>query len=338
MSGRGRPGVASSKAAASADLTARAGKTRVICLGLSALDQIWRVPRFFSGGSQKIKSLEYATMGGGMAATAAVAVARLGGIAAFWGRGGDDAAGREMRAALSAARRRRQPVSSVCRWPIVGVGCSRRFHRRAPDREFPRTISRSRPTGCRLTKCRRIGGACRSALARRERLRCSGPRVRKAFPPILDADVADADVFETLLPLTDHAVFSEPALLGFAGSADDEALAKVAKFGCGVAAVTRGADGVTWLANDVVHRQPAYAVDAVDTTGAGDVFHGAYALRDRSRASSRPTPWRSPRRRPRSNAPGRAGAPVSPRLKTVLHFKGTANENDRKNTRPGAAC
>jgi sulfofructose kinase len=84
-----------------AGLTARAGNTRVICLGLSALDQVWRVPKFFSGGSQKIRGMEYATMGGGMAATAAVTVARLGGMAAFWGRGGDDAAGREMTRALS---------------------------------------------------------------------------------------------------------------------------------------------------------------------------------------------------------------------------------------------
>jgi sulfofructose kinase len=99
-----------------------------------------------------------------------------------------------------------------------------------------------------------------------------------AVPTILDADVADADVFETLLPLTDHAVFSEPALLGFAGSTDDKALAGIADFGCAVAAVTRGANGVAWLANDVVQRQPAYAVNAIDTTGAGDVFHGAYAL------------------------------------------------------------
>ncbi|HEY9451130.1 MAG TPA: PfkB family carbohydrate kinase, partial [Bradyrhizobium sp.] len=42
--------------------------------------------------------------------------------------------------------------------------------------------------------------------------------------------------------------------------------------------VTRGANGVTWRGNDVVRHQPAYAVTAVDTTGAGDVFHGAYAL------------------------------------------------------------
>src|ERR1700722_1589894 len=100
MSNRALP-VAQKQGAVPADLVARAGKTRVICLGLSALDQVWRVPELFMGGNQKIRSLEYATMGGGMAATAAVAVARLGGIAAFWGRGGKDAAGHEMHRALS---------------------------------------------------------------------------------------------------------------------------------------------------------------------------------------------------------------------------------------------
>ena len=60
------------------------------------------------------------------------------------------------------------------------------------------------------------------------------------IPTVLDGDVADAERVRALLPLTDHAVFSEPALAGFAGSADDEALATVARFNCRVAAVTRG--------------------------------------------------------------------------------------------------
>lgn len=57
----------------------------VICLGLSALDQVWRVDRPFAGGSEKIKAVEYGTLGGGMAANASVAVAKLGASVAFWG-------------------------------------------------------------------------------------------------------------------------------------------------------------------------------------------------------------------------------------------------------------
>ena len=37
-------------------------------------------------------------------------------------------------------------------------------------------------------------------------------------------------------------------------------------------------DGVTWREGGATQNIPAYAVSAVDTTGAGDVFHGAYAL------------------------------------------------------------
>ena len=68
-----------------------------------------------------------------------------------------------------------------------------------------------------------------------------------------DAGVADSTgmrtwpkrrSFETLLPLTDHAIFSEQALAQFAGP---EALEKVVKYGCQVAAVTRGAQGVDWI-------------------------------------------------------------------------------------------
>ena len=54
------------------DFAARAKGIRIICLGLSALDQIWQVEQPFAGGSEKIRAVEYATTGGGMAANAAV--------------------------------------------------------------------------------------------------------------------------------------------------------------------------------------------------------------------------------------------------------------------------
>lgn len=275
MSERGISGVPGKKT--TGDLGARASKTRVICLGLSALDQIWRVPTLFSGEGQKIRSVEYATIGGGMAATAAVTVARLGGIAAFWGRGGDDAAGRELRSELS-----RQGVD-VSQFRLFANGQSSvsgilvdptgerqivNFRGQFPEEADWLPLIEIGTASAVLADPRWLAGAVALFKAARA----------KAIPTIFDADVADADVFETLLPLADHAIFSEPALIGFVGSANEEALVGIAKYGCGVVAVTRGANGVTWLQNNVTRRQPAYSVEAIDTTGAGDVFHGSYAL------------------------------------------------------------
>jgi sulfofructose kinase len=42
--------------------------------------------------------------------------------------------------------------------------------------------------------------------------------------------------------------------------------------------VTQGGQGCLWLENDRLHHQPGFAVNVVDTTGAGDVFHGALAV------------------------------------------------------------
>ena len=71
----------------------RAARPDQICLGLSAIDQTWFVDPV-PGEPTKTLANDFAT-DGGMAATAAATIARLGSSDAFSGRGGDDAAGRD---------------------------------------------------------------------------------------------------------------------------------------------------------------------------------------------------------------------------------------------------
>jgi sulfofructose kinase len=260
-----------------ADFAAHARGIRLICLGLSALDQIWRVDQLMSGGGEKIRSSDYSTVGGGMAANASVAAARLGAATAFWGRGGEDAAGHEMRDALAregiAIRNfrlfagGRSSVSGI----LVDASGERQivnFRGSFPVEANWLPLDDVADASAVLADPRWPEGA----VALFKKARADG------VPTILDADMAEADVFERLLPLTDHAVFSEPALTAFLGSASDEALREIARYRCPVAAVTRGRAGVSWYENGKLHRLVAYAIDAVDTTGAGDVFHGAYAF------------------------------------------------------------
>ena len=48
------------------------------------------------------------------------------------------------------------------------------------------------------------------------------------------------------------------------------------RYGCKVVAVTLGAQGAVFCCANEVFLSPAFPVDVIDTTGAGDVFHGAY--------------------------------------------------------------
>ena len=246
----------------------------VICLGLSAYDHIWTLPGL-PAGAGKTRATGFVSTGGGIAATASVAVARLGGLARFWGRGGEDSAGHAMLRELA----------------IEGVDCSQfRLFKGAKssvsgvlvDPVGERTIVNFRgdglpadpswlPThtvaeaGAVLADPRWPEGAAHAFAAARA----------AGVTTVLDADVAEADVFDTLLPLTDHAIFSDQALAAYAGSAG---LDRIAAMGCAVAAVTRGGDGMHWIEDGVAHHVPAFLVEVADTTGAGDVFHGAWAF------------------------------------------------------------
>jgi hypothetical protein len=63
----------------------------IVCVGHAALDRVFMVDHW-PADSAKIVAHRYFESGGGMAANAAVAIARLGGQALFWGPVGADSA------------------------------------------------------------------------------------------------------------------------------------------------------------------------------------------------------------------------------------------------------
>jgi sulfofructose kinase len=97
-------------------------------------------------------------------------------------------------------------------------------------------------------------------------------------PTLLDADLGGDGFLQEFLCLADYAIFSGPALDGFGAGDDTQRLARVLALGVKHAGVTRGADGYTWATSGgETGHQPAFATEIVDTTGAGDAFHGAFA-------------------------------------------------------------
>ena len=76
-----------------------------------------------------------------------------------------------------------------------------------------------------------------------------------------------------------HVVFSRDGLADCLGVDGIEAgLAEARRLAPGRLAVTLGGEGVVWADGTTLHRVPAFKVQAVDTLGAGDVFHGALTL------------------------------------------------------------
>jgi sulfofructose kinase len=256
---------------------------RVVCIGHSALDRVFTLDAWPPPGtSAKVSAKSYVETGGGMAANAAAAIARLGGEAVFIGPVGDDSVADAMQADLDRSgvdtadmRRlpgRRSSISAI----LVDARGERlivnyRGDSIATGAEWL-PLDRIDKAGALLVDPRWFAGA--SAGLRRAR--------GNGVPTILDADVAPAETLAALAPLADHVIFSEQGLAIFAAGRDDiSALRSALESGASVAGVTRGADGFEWVQRGSAERVrslPAPRVKAVDTTGAGDVFHGAYAL------------------------------------------------------------
>ena len=98
----------------------------------------------------------------------------------------------------------------------------------------------------------------------------------RGIPGVLDAE---APIDEDVAMAASHVAFSKQGLLDFTGMDDrDGALAVAAARLRGWVAVTDGALGTFIATARGIRHVPAPEVTVVDTLGAGDVWHGAFAV------------------------------------------------------------
>jgi len=101
------------------------------------------------------------------------------------------------------------------------------------------------------------------------------------IPIVADLERVDCDALRDVLELATDLIF--PLRMGreLTGETDPAAaLKQLARPGRNCTALTDGQRGCWFIAGDglgTVEHQPAFPIRAVDTTGCGDVFHGAYA-------------------------------------------------------------
>lgn len=252
---------------------ARAG---VFCLGIATLDYVYSVETMPTRG-EKYRSRGLAVVGGGCAGNASVAIARLGGTCWLATRLADDLTGDQIVADLNAdgvdtgfARRvagLRSPVSAI----LVDAEGERMVISYS-DPAMPEDVEwlpRHLPeaAGAVLADTRWGEGA----LAALRLARGAG------VPGVLDGDRKPPH--PDLVGTASHVAFSQQALREVSG--EDDPRAGLAKVAAGVPtwlAVTLGKEGVLFIERGEVRHSPAFPVETVDTLGAGDVWHGAFAL------------------------------------------------------------
>lgn len=250
---------------------------KIVCVGLACLDYLFRVPELPRKGGKYFAD-NYAAAPGGPAAAAAIAVAALGHESIFIGRLGNDQVGDDVIRQLEhrkvdTAHIRRidnhpSQVSSVA----VDSGGERQIINYSssgldPD---PAWIPAALIEGADflLADVRWPEGAERALSIARTH----------GVPSLLDADVAPVDIGR-LVDRATYAIFSQRGLETLSREPDvEKALVKVLETSGAWPAVTLGENGSYWLEGNEMHHCPAEKIEPVDTCGAGDVFHGAFAV------------------------------------------------------------
>lgn len=250
--------------------------TTLLAVGAAILDCVYVLDEL-PVIAQKYRAKSLSVQGGGMAATAAVTAARLGLRVTLAARVGDDTFGVAIAGELikegvdcSLVRRctgRHSPVSAVM---INARGERMLVNYKDPNMECGTDwLPKKLPAN--------IGGVLGDSHWEPGTSHFFRLAREAGKPAILDADrkMASRDV----LTNATHIGFSARALREYSGiDGLPEALARFQKQSNGWLAVTDGENGAWFTEHGGICHEPAFTVSAVETNGAGDVWHGALAV------------------------------------------------------------
>ncbi|MDD3153455.1 MAG: PfkB family carbohydrate kinase [Victivallaceae bacterium] len=228
----------------------------------------------------KVKILHHMVQGGGPSANSTVAAARLGLSAAYLGVVGDDAPGTAILADFQAehvdisgmtVRKNRTSPVAYC-WIEEPTGKRSVAWTRGDLEELEADeINLDFVRGAKILHL--DGHNPKAAIA--------AAREAKKHGALVNFDAGTIrDGVDELLKLADLLIASEEFARRYTGEDKlENALHKLGTFGAQVTGITMGEQGSMALDGQVVLHCPAFRVRAVDTTGAGDVYHTGFAVR-----------------------------------------------------------
>jgi len=251
-------------------------KPLVVGVGLCALDYTCIVERF-PGKDEKHVAVAGSIQGGGPVPTALCALTKLGGRASFIGKCGIDHEGELIRRELEQFGVETSGMifdkGSVTPKAFIWVDSRDGARTVVLDRTKTADMQIKELDTKLLQSCRYLlidGRECASAIAAAKIAKAAGAEV------ILDAGSL-RDNTDSLLNAVDYLVVSRTFSERYTNTDNPEQALKI--LGCKnfkSVVITLGADGAVWASMGKTGKQPGFQVEAVDTTGAGDVFHGAY--------------------------------------------------------------
>lgn len=249
----------------------------VVGLGLNATDTVLEVREFPAlGGKERIASLT--RQAGGQVATALVTCRRLGLRARYIGKVGDDEGGKIQLASL---RREGLDIRHV----RVARGTPNQLGHIIVDRKTgERTVFWDRDPRLAV----KPSEVPKEAICSARLLHIDGCDVEAALqaarwarqagiPVTADLDTVYKNV-ERLFPYLDYLIASANFLPAVTGQDDPFRVLEYMAIEYGIRApgMTLGRDGALVYGQGRFHYSPGFVVETVDTTGAGDVFHGAF--------------------------------------------------------------